>query len=82
MECFSCIYWGLDKIASTRTSRIDTIINDLKSLERIDGDSETLKMNAIAYLELYADYLDRKGIKAIKKKKCPGAATPDGHTEK
>lgn len=68
-------------MASMRTSGIDTMINDLKSLERIDGESERLKMQAIAYLELYADCLDRKGIKAIKKKKCPGAATPDGHTE-
>lgn len=68
-------------MASIRTSRIDNIIDELKSLERIDGDSETFKLNAIAYLELYADCLDRKGIKAIKKKKCPGAATPDGHTE-
>ena len=66
-------------MASMRTSRIDTMINDLKSLERIDGNSETLKQNAIAYLELFADYLDDRNIKSIKK--CPGAATQDGHTE-
>lgn len=66
-------------MASMRTSRIDTMINELKSLERIDGNSETLKQNAIAYLELFTDYLDDRNIKSIKK--CPGAATPDGHTE-
>ena len=62
-----------------RTSKIDAIIAELESLERIDGESETFKRNAIAYLQLFADYLDDRNIKSIKK--WPGAATPDGHTE-
>lgn len=62
-----------------RTSKLDAMISELESLERIDGESETYKLNAIAYLKLFADCLDDRNIKSIKK--CPGAATPDGHTE-
>ena len=59
-----------------RLKKIEDTVSMLKSLERYDGRSETFMMNAIAYLE---DYLDDRNIKSIKK--CPGAATPDGHTE-
>lgn len=51
-----------------RTSKIDAMISELESLERIDGESETFKRNAIAYLQLFADCLDERGIKTIKKK--------------
>lgn len=68
-----------DMAERMRTSKIDAIIAELESLERIDGESETFKRNAIAYLQLFADCLDDRNIKSIKK--CPGAATPDGHTE-
>ena len=51
-----------------RTSKIDAMISELESLERIDGESETFKRNAIAYLKLYADCIDERGIKTIKKK--------------
>ena len=60
-----------------RTSKLDAMISELESLERVDGESEAFKRNAIAYLQLFADYLDGRNIKSIKK--CPGAATPDGH---
>ena len=66
-------------MSSIRLNRIDAMIAELKSLERVDDESERLKVMAIRYLETYADRLDAKGVKAIKK--CPGAATPDGHTE-
>ena len=49
-----------------RTSKIDAIIAELESLERIDGESETFKRNAIAYLQLFADCLDDRNIKSIK----------------
>ena len=51
-----------------RTSKLDAMISELESLERVDGESETFKRNAIAYLQLYADCIDERGIKTIKKK--------------
>ena len=51
-----------------RTSKIDAIIAALESLERIDGESEKFKRNAIAYLQLFEDCIDERGIKTIKKK--------------
>lgn len=32
-----------------RTSKLDAMISELESLERVDGESETFKRNAIAY---------------------------------
>ena len=49
-----------------RIKKVDDMIATLESLERIDGESESLKKNAIQYLELYADYLDDRGIKTIR----------------
>ncbi len=50
-----------------RIKKVDDMIATLESLERIDGESESFKKNAIQYLKLYADYLDDRGIKTIKK---------------
>ena len=33
-------------------------------------------------LEDYLDYMNGEEVKTVKIKKCPGAATPDGHTSK
>lgn len=44
------------------------MINKLQSLERVDGTSEYYKNNAIAYLSDLANYLDRIGVKTIKKR--------------
>ena len=55
-------------MASIRAGKIDAMIAELESLERIDGNSEVFKKNAIEYLKLYADYIDERGIKTIKKK--------------
>lgn len=63
-----------------RVSSIDKMIEQLEALERVDGRTEYYKNQAIAYLKNFADYLDRKNVKTVKEK-CPGAATPDGHTE-
>lgn len=63
-----------------RVSSIDKMIVQLESLERVDGKSEYYKNQAITYLKDFADHLDSKDIKTIKEK-CPGAATPIGHTE-
>ena len=62
-----------------RVSSIDKMIEQLEALERVDGKSEYYKNQAIAYLKDFADHLDSKDIKTIKEK-CPGAATPVGHT--
>ena len=66
---------------SIRLKKIEDTVSMLKSLERYDGRSETFMMNAIAYLEDYLDYMNGEEVKTVKIKKCPGAATPDGHTE-
>ena len=68
-------------MASIRLKKIEDTVSMLKSLERHDGRSETFMMNAIAYLEDYLDYMNGEEVKTVKIKKCPGAATPDGHTE-
>ena len=65
-----------------RLKKIEDTVSMLKSLERYDGRSETFMMNAIAYLEDYLDYMNGEEVKTVKIKKCPGAETPDGHTEK
>lgn len=67
---------------SIRLKKIEDTVSMLKSLERYDGRSETFMMNAIAYLEDYLDYMNGEEVKTVKIKKRPGAATPDGHTEK
>ena len=51
-----------------RIKKVDDMIATLESLERIDGKSESFKKNAIEYLELYAQYLDDRGIKTIRVK--------------
>lgn len=61
-----------------RVSSIDKMIEQLESLERVDGDSEYYKNQAIAYLKDYLMSLDKRNIKTVKEK-CPGAATPIGH---
>ena len=66
---------------SIRLKKIEDTVSMLKSLERYDGRSETFMMNAIAYLEDYLDYMNGEEVKTVKIKRCPGAATPDGHTE-
>ena len=66
---------------SIRLKKIEDTVSMLKSLERYDGRSETFMMNAIAYLEDYLDYMNGEEVKTVKIKKCPGVATPDGHTE-
>ena len=62
-----------------RVASIDKMIEQLESLEKVDDLSEYYKDQAVAYFKNYADYLDRKDVKTIKEK-CPGAATPVGHT--
>lgn len=63
-----------------RVSSIDKMIEQLEALERVDGRTEYYKNQAIAYLKNYAASLEDIGVKTIKEK-CPGAATPVGHTE-
>ena len=67
------------EVRTLRVSSIDKMIEQLEALERVDGKSEYYKNQAIAYLKDFADHLDGRDIKTIKEK-CPGAATPVGHT--
>lgn len=50
-----------------RVSSIDKMIEQLEALERVDSKSEYYKNQAIAYLKDFADHLDSKDIKTIKK---------------
>lgn len=68
------------EVRTLRVSSIDKMIEQLEALERVDGRTEYYKNQAIAYLKNYAASLEDIGVKIIKEK-CPGAATPVGHTE-
>ena len=63
---------------------IKKIDDELKLFDGVDpGDDATnnyLKL-AVYYMGLVADCLQSSERKTVTIKKCPGAATPDGHTE-
>lgn len=72
-------------IKSMRTKTfIKKIDDELKLFDGVDlGDDTTnnyLKL-AVYYMGLVADCLQSSERKTVTIKKCPGAATPDGHTE-
>ena len=72
-------------IKSMRTKTfIKKIDDELKLFVGVDlGDDAAnnyLKL-AVYYMGLVADCLQSSERKTVKIKKCPGAATPDGHTE-
>ena len=72
-------------IKSMRTKTfIKKIDDELKLFDGVDlGDDAAnnyLKL-AVYYMGLVADCLQSSERKTVKIKKCPGAATPDGHTE-
>ena len=64
---------------------IKKIDDELKLFDGVDlGDDAAnnyLKL-AVHYMGLVADCLQSSERKTVTIKKCPGAATPDGHTEK
>lgn len=73
-------------IKSMRTKTfIKKIDDELKLFDGVDlGDDTTnnyLKL-AVYYMGLVADCLQSSERKTVTIKKCPGAATPDGHTSK
>ena len=63
---------------------IKKIDDELKLFDGVDLGDDTannyLKL-AVYYMGLVADCLESSERKTVKIKKCPGAATPDGHTE-
>ena len=63
---------------------IKKIDDELKLFDGVDLGDDTennyLKL-AVYYMGLVADCLQSSERKTVKIKKCPGAATPDGHTE-
>lgn len=63
---------------------IKKIDDELKLFDGVDMGDDTannyLKL-AVYYMGLVADCLQSSERKTVKIKKCPGAATPDGHTE-
>lgn len=72
-------------IKSMRTKTfIKKIDDELKLFDGVDLGDDTannyLKF-AVYYMGLVADCLESSGNRTVKIKKCPGAATPDGHTE-
>lgn len=48
-----------------RVERLDEWIETLKSIERVNRDSEYFKQNAIPYLEQYVDSLKETGRKTV-----------------
>lgn len=64
---------------------IKKIDDELKLFDGVDLGDDTannyLKL-AVYYMGLVADCLQSSERKTVKIKKCPGAATPDGHTTK
>ena len=68
-------------ITKTFIKKID---DELKLFDGVDLGDDTannyLKL-AVYYMGLVADCLQSSERKTVKIKKCPGAATPDGHTE-
>lgn len=73
-------------IKSMRTKTfIKKIDDELKLFDGVDLGDDTannyLKL-AVYYMGLVADCLQSSERKTVKIKKCPGAATPDGHTTK
>lgn len=63
---------------------IKKIDDELKLFDGVDLGDDTannyLKL-AVYYMGLVANCLQSSERKTVKIKKCPGAATPDGHTE-
>ena len=63
---------------------IKKIDDELKLFDGVDLGDDTannyLKL-AVYYMGLVADCLQSSERKTVTIKKCPGAATPDGHTE-
>lgn len=48
-----------------RVEKLDEWIETLKSIERVNRDSEYFKQNAIPYLEQYVDSLKEVGKKTV-----------------
>lgn len=69
--CIHKLLFGQEVVM--RVSEIDKMIATLESLERVDKTADYHKSMAIAYLKNFADCLDDKGVKTIKKR--PEAAT-------
>ncbi|MCI5590310.1 MAG: hypothetical protein MR394_07515 [Coprococcus comes] len=67
-----------------RVEKLDEWIETLKSIERVNRDSEYFRQNAIPYLEQYVDSLKEAGLKTVvleEKEMRPEAATSIRRTE-
>ena len=67
-----------------RVEKLDEWIETLKSIERVNRDSEYFRQNAIPYLEQYVDSLKEAGFKTVvleEKEMRPEAATSIRRTE-
>ena len=67
--------------SKTFVKKIDDTVELFESLDLGDFMANYYLGTAIHYMSLAADCLESSGNKTVKTKKCPGAATPDGHTE-
>ena len=67
-----------------RVEKLDEWIETLKSIERVNRDSEYFRQNAIPYLEQYVDSLKEAVLKTVvleEKEMRPEAATSIRRTE-
>lgn len=68
--------------SKTFIKKIDDTSKLFESLDLGDFMANYYLETAIHYMSLAADCLESSGNRTVKIKKCPGAATPDGHTTK
>ena len=68
--------------SKTFIKKIDGCAEFLESVDTGDDAANNYLKLAVHYMSLAADCLESSGKRTVKIKKCPGAATPDGHTEK
>ena len=61
--------------------KIDDTVELIDSVDLGDFMANYYLETAAHYMSLAADCLESSGNRTVKIKKCPGAATPDGHTE-
>lgn len=68
--------------SKTFISKIDGYAEFLDSVDLGDDAANNYLKLAVHYMGLVADCLQSSERKTVTIKKCPGAATPDGHTTK
>lgn len=73
---------GMSMRTKTFIKKIDGYVDFLDGVDLGDDAANNYLKLASHYMSLAADCLESSGKRTVKIKKCPGAATPDWHTEK